>query len=80
VNAQEMMVQSLKAGGYEQIEDRSDMDEDTLGSKEFFIWTTPQQDILCLGSGHSGDEGCKVKFYFVGGTLMGHAALQGEDE
>lgn len=75
MNAQELMVKALKDSGYQETEEH---DEDDLGSKEFFVHTTPTQDILCLGSGHAGDDGCKIKFYFVGGILMGHAALEGD--
>lgn len=80
MNSQQLMVKALKQAGYEEITERNEMDEDALGTKEFFVWTTPAQDILCLGSGHSGDTGCKIKFYFVGGIMMGHAALEGEDD
>lgn len=77
MNSQELMIQALKDSGYQEITDRNDMDEDNLGHKEFFIWVTPTQHILCLGHGHSGDTGCRIKFYFVDGCLMGHAALEG---
>lgn len=80
MSSMELMVQSLIDSGYRQIEDREEMDEDNLGTKEFFVCRVGTQDILCLGPGHSGDSGCKIKFYFVEGTLMGHAALHEEEE
>jgi hypothetical protein len=80
MNAEELMVKSLVDSGYHQIEDREEMDEDNLGTKEFFVAPVGNQRILCLGPGHSGDTGCKVKFYFVNGVLMGHAAFYEEEE
>lgn len=78
-NALVMMCQTLEqGGGYSRITE--DMDEDNLGTKEFFVARIGRQDILCLGSGHSGDMGCKIKFYFVEGQLMGHAAFEPEED
>lgn len=77
MSSEELMVQSLLDSGYQQITE--DMDEDNLGHKEFFVFQSGQQRILCLGPGHSGDEGCKIKFYFVDGCLMGHAAINEEE-
>lgn len=80
MSSMELMIQALKDSGYEQIEDRDDMDEDNLGTKEFFVCPIRGQDILCLGPGHGGEEDCKIKFYFVDGCLMGHAALHEVEE
>lgn len=79
MSAQELMVQSLKQSGYRQILDREGMDEDDLASKEFFVWPSKGQHILCLSGGKFGDGG-KIKFYFVDGVLMGHAVLEAEDD
>lgn len=80
MSAEETMIQSLKDSGYEEITERSEMDEDNLGTKEFFVWQNGHQRILCLGPGQSGDTGAKIKLYFVDGVLMGHAALYEEPE
>ncbi len=81
MNAEELMVKSLLESGYSQVTDSDEMDEDNLGTKEFFVGNAGNQRILCLGPGHSGDTGCKIKFYFVGGVLMGHGAFyEGEDD
>lgn len=80
MNAEELMVRSLVESGYMQLTEREDMDEDNLGTKEFFVAPVGGQRILCLGPGHSGDSGCKIKFYFVEGVLMGHAALYEEQD
>lgn len=80
MDALELMKQSLINSGYEEITDREEMDEDNLGTKEFFVALIGTQHILCLGPGHSGDEGCKIKFYFANGVLMGHGALHEEEE
>lgn len=76
MTAQELMVQSLLQSGYTQV---TKMDEDTLENKEFFVWPSKGQHILCLSGGKFGDGG-KIKFYFVDGVLMGHAALEAEDD
>ena len=72
------MVDVLNRNGYVPVP-VGDGDESTLATKEYMVARVGYQDILCIGAGQSGDDGCHMKFYFVEGALMGHGCFEPEE-
>jgi hypothetical protein len=74
----ERMEEMLSNAGYDKVDaEYIDGDANRLGHKEYFVVSLPKFQILALGPGRTGEEGCFANLNFTHeGKFAEHGSMQ----